>query len=154
MKFQSLNHAKMPVHGHGRGFTITEVVVSLALIGLTVGGVASGYLAANQYAEWMTTSTAAHDLAMQRVEQVRAARWNPEAYPPVDELVETNFPPLVRPLFVPLGGTNVVYGTNTTTISTLNPSPPLKMILNECCWPGRDGGVQRLRQVIYRSPDA
>src|SRR4051812_38840763 len=72
------------------GFTLVEVVFSIALMGLAFGGILYGYVRTAQQAEWSSYSLAAHSAAMQGVEQARSAKWDPTAYPAVDELGTTS----------------------------------------------------------------
>ena len=75
------------------GYTLVETVVALAIMGLMFGGVIYGYMKATDFAEWSSYSLAAQSLAAQEVELARGAKWDPNAWPPVDELPPTNFPP-------------------------------------------------------------
>jgi len=62
-------------------------------------------------------------------------KWDTLGFPVVDVLVSSNFPPVTNILDVPISGTNIVYATNITTITTVSLSPPLKMIRVDCSWP-------------------
>lgn len=130
------------------GFSLTEVVISLALAGIGVGGVISGYVIGSQRAEWSAYTLAAHSLAAQRIEQVRAARWDTLVIPPVDQLTSANFPVQVAALNMPTSG------TNTTTITVVSTNPPLRVIKVDCVWPFRMRGVLYTNSIIiYRGPD-
>jgi len=139
-------------NGGSAAFTIIEVVVSMALIGLAVGGIIYGYIMLTYRAEWSAYSLAAQSLAMQRVEQARSAKWDRLAVPPVDRLVASNFPAVVEILDVPNSGTNLTYATNVVFISTVSTNPPLKMIHVECTWSLR-GNVFTNSVTTYRAPD-
>ena len=102
-------------------------------------------------AEWAAYSLAAHSLAMQRIEQTRAAKWDPAGFPPVDDL--TNRPPAVDILDIPISGTNIAYATSITTIATVSLNPPLKKIRVECVWPFVNRGLFTNVVVTYRAPD-
>jgi len=132
---------------------LEEVVVSMAISALSIAGISTGYIMSAQRAEWVGCAQAANSLARQRIEQVRAARWDPLAYPAVDEVVSNNFPVLVQSLDLPMAGTNAVYATNVTTITTVSLNPPLKRIRSECTWRFMDRGVFTNTITIYRSPD-
>jgi type II secretory pathway pseudopilin PulG len=134
-------------------FTLSEVVIALAILSLLVGGLVTGYVLSAQRAEWSAYSLAAHSLAMQRLEQTRAAKWDPLSWPPVDELVSSNFPPVVDLLDVPVSGTNAVVATTTTTITTVSTDPPVKMIRVDTVWPFMDWGLSTNTLVTYRAPD-
>ncbi|MHB8521769.1 MAG: type IV pilus modification PilV family protein [Limisphaerales bacterium] len=136
------------------GFSLTEVVISLALAGLGVGGVISGYILGSQRAEWAAYTLAAHSLAAQRIEQTRAARWDTLVIPALDELTSANFPVQVAALNLPISGTNIVYATNTTTITTVSTNPPLRLIRVDSVWPFQMRGVLYTNTIIiYRGPD-
>jgi len=136
-----------------RAFTLTEVVFSLALIGLTAGGIINGYIQSARVTDWQARSLAAESLAMQRVEQCRAAKWDTRSFPVVDQLVSSNFPTLTEQMDLPTVSTNASYATIYTTISTISSSPPLRMMQADCVWqfPGR--GLFTNTVVTYRAPD-
>ena len=134
-------------------FTLAEVVVSTAIAALVIGGIAYGYLFSSKQAEWSAYSLAAQSLAIQRMEQARAANWDPLSSPLVDELVATNFPAVTEILDIPRSGTNVVYATNLTTITLVSTNPPLKMIRVECVWSYMDRGFFTNSILAYRAPD-
>ena len=136
-----------------RAFTLSEVVISLAVSVTAVSGVIYGYIQTAKRAEWTGYSLAAHSLAMQRLEQARACKWDPLAAPAVDELVSTNFGIQVEILDVPITGTNVVYATNVTTISVLSTNPHLRMIQVTCSWMFIKKGPFTNTIISYRAPD-
>src|SRR5205085_3580725 len=103
-------------------------LIASALGMLTVGGCLSGYVLSSRRAEWSAYSLAANSIALQRLEQTRACRWDPLAALPVDELLISNFPPEVTAMDVPIVGTNTVYATNYTTIATISSDPPVRMM--------------------------
>src|SRR5947207_2564598 len=110
------------------GFTLAEVVIASALAAISMAGIIYGYIQSAKFAEFTSYSLAAQSMALQRVEQCRASKWDPLGYPPIDELVATNFSNQVNILDIPISGTNIVYATNFTVITTLATNPPLKMI--------------------------
>jgi len=114
------------------GFTLTEVVVALAIVALTFGVAIYGYLRTTDRAEWSAYSLAAQSLAMQGVEQARAAKWDPRAWPVVDELGVTNFTQ-VEELDVPVAGEPVL-ATNYISVSTVSVDPPLRQLRADCVW--------------------
>ena len=134
-------------------FTITEVVFSLAIIGLTAGGIVNGYIQAARLTDLQAHSLAAHSLAMQRVEQCRAAKWDTRSSPVVDQLVSSNFPTVVEQLNLPTVSTNATFATVYTTISTVSVSPPLRLMQADCVWtfPGRGSFTNTV--ITYRAPD-
>lgn len=120
-----------------RGFTLAEVVISTAIILMTLGGVIYGYIKTTARAEWSAYSLAAQSLAVQGVEQARAAKWDPQAWPPIDELGTTNFMQ-VEQLDVPKKGPPVL-ATNFVTVSLVSSNPPLKELRTDCVWMLRNG---------------
>src|SRR4249920_3737041 len=86
-------------------FTVVEVVIAMAIAALSLGSIINGYIISSQRAEWSAYSLAAHSLAMQRLEQSRAAKWDPDGIPPADQL--TNSPNRVEILDIPRSGTNI-----------------------------------------------
>lgn len=135
-----------------RGFTLAEVVISLALAAMMIGGIVYGYTMSAIRAEWSSYSLAAQALAVQKIEQTRAARWLPQVNNPIDELIPANFPSPQRvTLDVPQTGQSV-YATNFTTISDVTVNPPLRMIKVDCIWSFR--GKRFTNSIAtYRAPD-
>ena len=138
------------------GFTLTEVVVSIAIIASAFSGVISCYIMTTQRAEWSAYSLAAQSLAMQGVEQARAAKWDPQAWPPMDELGVTNYS-TVEQLDVPVAGQPVL-ATNYVSITSVSTSPPLRKLATDCVWmlisrpPGARGPFTNT-VVTYRAAD-
>ena len=132
-------------------FTLIEMVIALALSTIVISASIHGYIMSSKRAEWAAYSLAAHSLAMQRIEQTRAAKWDPAGFPPVDDL--TNRPPAVDILDIPISGTNIAYATSITTIATVSLNPPLKKIRVECVWPFVNRGLFTNVVVTYRAPD-
>lgn len=135
------------------GLTLVEVVVALSIIGLAAVGIIDAYILAAKRSEWSAYSLAANSLAMQRMEQCRAAKWDPTSFPPRDFLIAGNFPPLVEILDVPVRGTNSVLATNFTLIEFVSNDPPLKKIRVDCVWRFMEGTLQTNRVTTYRAPD-
>ena len=117
-----------------KGFTLTEVLMASLLGALTMGGVIYGFIQSAQRAEWSAYHLAAQNLAVQRIEQARAAKWDPLAFPPVDELVPANFPELIHILDVPLVAGRTSYATNRVTITQTSTNPAIKLIRVEVSW--------------------
>lgn len=125
----------------------------MAVTVLAIGGMVSGYLFSVERAEWSARSAAAQILAAQRIEQVRAAKWDSLASPLVDDVVSTNFPMEVAPLAVPAASDTGILATNTVTIAVVSQNPPLKMVRVDCWWPFLSRGLFTNTLVTYRSPD-
>lgn len=136
-----------------QAFTLAEVVIASAIAALSLGSVIYGYVMAAQRAEWAAYSAAAQSLAMQKMEQFRAAKWDPNGFPPVDQLVASNFPVEINILDIPISGTNIVYATNFSTITQPSTNPPVKMIRVFCVW--NFMGKRNFTNSIstYRAPD-
>jgi type II secretory pathway pseudopilin PulG len=139
--------------GRKSAFTLAETVVSIAIGGLVVAGVVSGYTWTLRRAEWSAHSLAANSLAQQRLEQTRAAKWDTLASPPVDQLVASNFPPTIEVLDIPVSGTNVVLATNITSITVISTDPPLKSIQVDCVRAFHNGRVFTNSIATMRAPD-
>jgi type II secretory pathway pseudopilin PulG len=136
-----------------RGGTLLELVMSLGIALITVSASVKGYLLTSNKAEWSAYSLAANSMAMQRIEQARAAKWDPGAWPSVDRVVQSNFPTLTNVLDVPLSGTNIVYGIVTTTVTNISVNPPLKLVRVECTWKYMNHGWFTNSVTSYRAPD-
>lgn len=141
------------IRRHERGGSLVELVIAMAIAVVTIGGSVKGYLLTAHKAEWSAYSLAAHSMALQRVEQTRAAKWDPGAWPPVDRVIPGNFPPLTNVLDVPISGTNIVHGRVFTTVTSIAANPPLKMIRVDCVWPFHRHGTFTNTVITYRAPD-
>jgi len=100
------------------GFTLAEVMISLGIAGLMFGGVITAYVQSSYRSEWSGFSLAAQSLAIQQLEQARAANWDISTTPVRNEI--TNVPPVTSAILdLPINGTNVIWATNYTTISSI-----------------------------------
>lgn len=131
-----------------------EAVIASSIAAMMFGGIVYGYIQSGRNAEWSAYSFAAQSMAMQRLEQTRACKWDPESTPAVDELVSANFPTLVSILDVPMSGSNYIYATNFTTISTISTTPELRMIVVETVWGFINGRLYTNSIGTCRAPDA
>lgn len=132
---------------------MAEMLVSLAISGMMVTGIVSGFLQSATTAEWSSYSYAAQCQALRRLEQVRAARWDAYAFP-ITDFVQTNyFPVVVDILDVPTSGNRISYATNRTTITTISTKPPLKLIEVETTWKFMTRGVFTNVARTYRAAD-
>src|SRR5439155_21357536 len=139
-------------------FTLAEAMISIVVAAISIGGILYGFILFGQRAEWSTCSTAAQLMAMRRLEQTRAARWDPLCYNPtnvngVDDVVPANFPVVITNLDIPLIGTNTVRATNTTTITLTSANPPLKMVRVDCVCSVLSRGPFTNTVITYRAPD-
>jgi hypothetical protein len=99
---------------------------------LSFGGVVGGYVLTSDRAQWSLYSLAAQSLAMQGVEQARGAKWDPKAWPAMDELGVTNYTQ-VDMLDVPVAGRSV-QATNYISITVVSQDPPLRQLRADCVW--------------------
>ena len=136
-----------------RGITLSEVVISIAVSALSVAAVVSSSVLSARSADWISHSTAADAAANARMEQTRAAKWDSAASPVIDDLAPVNFPEQVVPLYVPVVGGAILYGTNRVTIAPVSDLPPLRMVQVECVWSYPERGPFTNSVVMYRSPD-
>ena len=131
--------------------TLAEVLMALVITGITVAGIVNGYM----YCMAATTKEglymAANGAALERMEQLRAARWDTSTYPPVDQLAATNFPNMV----VTLDKTeaNPIQGTIKTTITQISDTPPLRKIRVDCVWLFRGNEVVTNTIESCRAPN-
>jgi len=131
------------------GITIVEVVVSVVIVAMSIGGIMSVYTQAAVNAEWSAHSLAAQMMAISSMEQARAAKYDPLGG--TDELVATNFPVKVDKLDTGTSLGVCTYGTNTTTISTISTNPAVKMIRVDCVWPFPRKGTFTNSVYTYRA---
>ncbi len=136
----------------GWGFTLPEVVISVAISSLAIGGIIYGYIISARRAEWSGYSLAAHASAVQVLERCRAAKWDPTLSPPVDLLTTAQFPTEPMLMDIPVTGTNAVYATNYITISSISVNPPVKLIRVDAIWKFLNGRLYTNTVVTYRSP--
>ena len=126
--------------------------MALAILALVIQGLVFGYLGATRRAEWSAHSLAAQSLASQGVEQARAAKWDPQAWPMVDELPPTNYAQ-VDTLDLPVVG-KPVYATNYIVVRTVMATPPLRQIQADCVWSFNARGRLFTNTVVtLRAPD-
>lgn len=135
-----------------KAFTINEVLVSLVIAGLGLSGTVSAYVLSAKRAEWQLCSSAAQGLAIQRLEQARAAKWDLSTSPATDELVAANFPTLITLLEIPQTSGNSVQGTVTTSISSISTSPAIRLVRVDCIWSLWYAGPFTNSVFAFRSP--
>jgi hypothetical protein len=99
---------------------------------LSFGEVIFGYVLTADRAQWSAYSLAAQSLALQGVEQARAAKWDPKAWPAVDELGVTNYTQ-VELLDVPISG-QPIQATNYISVTVVSQDPPLRQLRADCVW--------------------
>jgi prepilin-type N-terminal cleavage/methylation domain-containing protein len=154
MKTRYLNQKIVQFPPPGRaGMTLVEVVIALAITGLIVGGIVTGYLYCLTAAVKAELVQTANGRAMQRIEETRSARWDTSVWPTLDELVATNFPDQTVSLDMPGSGSGGTSATIQTTISQISLTPPIRRIRVDCIWQFR--GVELVTNTIetIRAPD-
>ena len=144
--------ALSPARQGREAFTLVEQLFALLLAGLTVSAVVSGFWQSVQKSEWSAHSLAAQSLALQRMEQCRAAKWDPNGSPSVDEL-QPGTTVRNEDLDVPAGRGLPVRALTRTTVRVISEVPPLKMIEVQTTW--RFGNRRFYTNTIatYRAPD-
>jgi type II secretory pathway pseudopilin PulG len=133
--------------------TLVEVVIALAITGLTVGGIVAGYIYCTTAAVKAELVQAASARAMERIEQARSAQWDTAGSTNVDQLVATNFPDEVVSL--DLSGTNAggTSATIKTYISQISTNPSFTKIHVDCIWQFRGTGWITNSIETIRAPD-
>jgi prepilin-type N-terminal cleavage/methylation domain-containing protein len=139
------------------GFTLIEVVMSMAVMALVIQGVFMGYAASTQRTEWNAHALAAQSVAAQGAEQARAAKWDPQAWPQTtgpggsDELGVTNYT-RAEVLDIPANG-GAMMVTNYVSITTLSDSPAIRQIRSDCVWRFINHGLFTNTVVLLRASD-
>ena len=113
------------------GFSLVEVLIATAIVGLIFGGVINCYIQAGVRIQWTGYSLAAQSLANQKLEQVRAASWDPTIG--VNNLTNLNLTAAnydgttktytgytTAILDVPFSSTNFTLATNYITVQLLS----------------------------------
>ena len=132
-------------------FTLVEVVISVAILALCLGGIVYGHVLQARRAEWSAYSLAGQSLASQAIEQARSAQWDPQAWPVIDELPPTNFFK-VEQLDLLRSGVPVS-ATNFIRITEVSTNPPLRQIEVACTWMFMNRGPFTNTMISLRAPD-
>jgi type II secretory pathway pseudopilin PulG len=137
------------------GFTLAEMVVCFAIVGLVIGGILTAYTNSSNFAERAGYALAAQAQTVQVLERSRAATWDTQLTPIVDQT--TNLPATSTAILdLPITGTNAVWCTNYYSVSTItvsaNPPCYVKMITVTTVWPW-NGVSMTNTMVAYRAPD-
>ena len=121
--------------------TLVEVVIALALAGLMVAGLVTGYIFCSTSTVKDSLYMAANARAMERIEETRSAVWDTSSYPVVGQLVTNNFPVETNVILDLTGsGSATNLATITTDISQILPSAaspssaPVRRIHVDCIW--------------------
>ena len=116
-----------------RAFTLVEVVVATAIVGLVFGGIITCYIQSGLRVQWTGYSQAAQSLAGAVIEQAKAATWDPAQTPPVNNLTNMNLSATsynsatatytgynTALLDVPYAGTNYTRATDFVTVQMIS----------------------------------
>lgn len=127
---------KIAIRPNHQGFSLVEVVFAIAISATILYGTIKGYVSASTMAERSAYNLSAQSCAMQRMEQVHAAKWDTQMYPQVDQMITTNFPPFINTLDIPMrAGGNKTLATTYTTIKTItNSGAVYKSVKCETVW--------------------
>lgn len=132
------------------GFTLAEVVITVAVTALIFGGIITAYVQSAYKAEWSGYSLAAQALAIQQLEQARAAKWDTQDTPVVNEITNLNLLSWgcsggvwsgysTNILDLPVSGTNTIVATNFTTVFPVTisavPLVTIYMVKVDTVWP-------------------
>jgi type II secretory pathway pseudopilin PulG len=134
-------------------FTLVDTLVSIMIMGLVFATTIVAYTRTSERAEWSGYSLAAECLGVRQMERYHAVLWDTQTLPITDDTVNvpTN---VVAPLDLPMTGTNAVWATNFTTMTTFTNAGPsyFKMIRVDTVWPWK-GRLFTNTLVTYRCPD-
>ena len=139
------NHCDATCSG---GFTLAEVVISVALAGIIFSGILEGYVHAGRRAEWSGYNLAAGAIAMQQIEQARAAVWDTDIGNNVTKIAllnkvvrgstTTGYNTNIMDIPYSGGASNYLWVTNYVTIAMTNvvgnTNVPLQFIKVDAVW--------------------
>ena len=134
------------MRGNEAGFTLAEVLISLAIAAIMFSGLINAYIQSSYRAEWSGYSLAAQSLATQQLEQARAADWDISTTPAKNEI--TNVPAVTAAILdLPINGTNTIWATNYTTITSIpitnTVGASIYMVRVDTAWPFIWGGKRK-----------
>ncbi len=127
--------------------------MSMAIVGVTIGGMMTGHVTSAKMGEFSAASAAAQQMANEKMEQARSAKWDTMAYPVVDQLTSTNFSTVVADLDIPGPKGAAVSATLTTKITNVTMDPPMRMVTVECVWSLPSRGPFTNSVTTMRTPD-
>lgn len=140
------------------GFTLAEVCISLMITAIVGAGAIMCYTQSAYRAQWSAYSLAAQAAAVQQMERVRAAKWQPlssatstqDQWPPG---TTTNSPGYLNIPHVS-GGTSRYDYYSVVTVTNISSSPMLRMIQVDCIWTNFNG-LQVFTNTVcaVRAPD-
>lgn len=153
------------------GFTLVEVVMSLAIATLLFSGILTAYIQMNRQAEWAGYALAAHTIGTHQIEQARSGVWDYSISK--NELTNLNLLAwsynattkvgtgyTTSILDLPISGTNIVVVTNFVTVKMLTltgfTNAQVQMVTVDTVWPFLTPQGNRLftnRTASYFGPD-
>ncbi len=152
-----------------RAFNLIEVTMAIMIVATLLGGMTVAYTQATRRAQWTGYQLAAQGLAVQSLEQARAAVWDQSLRK--NEITNLNLANWSYSggvmtgyswtnLDLPVNGTNFVRATNFVTVSMLslsgNTNVQVQIIKVQTVWPFLWGSVSRFYTnaiSTYCAPD-
>jgi len=131
--------------------TLIEVILSLLVATVGMGGMIQGYILAAKRVDWTVKSAAAQASAINGYERTMAATWTVNSLNLSDQLVAGNFPPQPVQLAVADTGSAPATATNFTTITQFTTTPPLRLVRVDCIW-RTQGKVYTNSMMAFRAP--
>ena len=138
----------------GAGFTLVEVVMSIAILALVMGGMLCGYIQTNRRAEWSSLSLSAQSFASQWAEQARAAKWDTHSgisgtgYGTPNELPSNTNYTRTNSMLIPGTGKSVII-TNYVSITNVCANPKVRQIRVDCVWQFQLTGIWTNNPTIF-----
>jgi len=132
-------------------------MIAVVIMVIVFDGVIKAYMEFDKRMEWSGYSLEAQALSIRQLEEARAAKWDTQANPPIDNV--TNLPNLTwTNLDIPIAGTNKIYATNilTATNITVNSvnGAMVRFIRVDTYWQFEANGVTYTNTIAtYRAPD-
>ena len=80
-------------NAHCRGIGVLEVLIAILIVGFSMAAIVNSYVVCARESDRAAYSLSAQSLALGRLEQVRAAKWDLAVLPAVDDVQSSNFPP-------------------------------------------------------------
>jgi type II secretory pathway pseudopilin PulG len=153
-------------------FTLMEVMMSIVILAAVFATTIMAYTQVARRAEWTGYSLAAHALAIQQIEQARAASWDPSATSGDQANQITNLTLLNKSftpganwrltgyswanLDLPTKGNNFVRATNFVTIqaiSIVSTRVQVTMVRVDSVWPFKGQALYTNTIITYCAPD-
>jgi prepilin-type N-terminal cleavage/methylation domain-containing protein len=115
-------------------FTLIEVAVAVAVMGLVMAGMFEGYILASRRAQYASYSLAASAQAMLRMERIVGSSWTVSGTPCTNLFNPSLTNTTTVALCMPSNGTNLAYATNIVTVQQLSTNPPYVWVQVSCVW--------------------